>query len=148
MALVPEGFVVPTTLVTAEFRLEPLGPQHNDSDYAAWMGSIAHIKSTPGFADWDWPDESLTLDDNRRDLVEHAGDFDARTGFTYSVLDLDSGESIGCVYLYPSKREGYDVSARSWVTAQRADLDVPLWLAVSAWLAEDWPFEAPLYAPR
>jgi len=148
MTFVPESFVPPTELVTADFRLEPLGPQHNESDYAAWIGSVAHIQATPGFADWDWPDESLTLADNLRDLDEHARDFETRIGFTFTVLDLNTGASIGCVYLYPSKQDGYDVQVRSWVTEQRADLDVPLWQAVQDWLAAEWPFEAPYYAAR
>src|SRR5205085_4544368 len=29
---VPSGFVVPLALTTEQFRLEPLAPQHNDSD--------------------------------------------------------------------------------------------------------------------
>jgi len=29
---VPEGFTVPDGLTAAEFRLAPLGPQHNESD--------------------------------------------------------------------------------------------------------------------
>ena len=33
---VPSGFVVPLALTAEQFRLEPLGPQHNDSDYQAW----------------------------------------------------------------------------------------------------------------
>jgi hypothetical protein len=37
---------------------------------------------------------------------------------------------------------------RSRVRASRAELDVPLWQALSAWLAEAWPFERPDYAPR
>ena len=148
MAFVPESFVPPTELVTDAFRLEPLGPQHNESDYAAWIGSVAHIKATPGFADWDWPDESLTLADNLRDLDEHARDFETRVGFTFTVLDLETGASIGCVYVYPSKQDRYDVQVRSWVTAERAGLDVALWRAVSEWLAAEWPFEAPCYAAR
>jgi hypothetical protein len=31
---VPVGFDPPTSLVTEEFRLEPLGPQHNEADHA------------------------------------------------------------------------------------------------------------------
>jgi hypothetical protein len=34
---VPVGFDPPTSLVTDQFRLEPLGPQHNQADHAAWM---------------------------------------------------------------------------------------------------------------
>src|SRR2546428_5234993 len=32
-SFVPSGFVVPLAFATEQFRLEPLGPQHNDSDY-------------------------------------------------------------------------------------------------------------------
>jgi hypothetical protein len=34
------------------------------------------------------------------------------------------------------------------VRESRADLDVPLWRAVSAWLADEWPFERIAYAER
>jgi hypothetical protein len=46
---VPVGFEPPTSLTTDQFRLEPLGPRHNQADHAAWMSSIEHIRSTPGF---------------------------------------------------------------------------------------------------
>jgi hypothetical protein len=147
MPFVPESFAVPTALMTAEFRLEPLGPQHNDADFAAWTPSVAHIKATPGFADWRWPDESLTITDNLRDLVKHEQDFTDRIGFTYTVL-TEGGDVIGCVYLYPSRRPEFDVDVRSWVSSDHADLDEPLWRAVSAWIDTDWPFDAPAYASR
>ena len=51
---VPADFAVPDGLTTEEFRLEPLGPQHNARDYAAWSSSIEHILATPGF-DSRWP---------------------------------------------------------------------------------------------
>src|SRR6185437_2887024 len=82
---VPADFVVPDGLATDQFRLEPLGPQHNTRDYAAWSSSIEHILATPGF-DSGWPYE-MTLDDNRRDLERHAKDFADRVGFTYTVLE-------------------------------------------------------------
>lgn len=148
MAFVPDTFVVPTGLVAPGFRLEPLGPQHNEADYATWTSSIDHIKATPGFADWDWPDASLSIDDNLADLVEHQQDFAKRIGFTYTVLDPTDGDVIGCVYIYPARRSGFDVQVRSWVRRDHADLDEPLWRAVSDWLAADWPFETIDYAPR
>jgi hypothetical protein len=148
VSFVPDDFVAPPPLATAEFRLEPLGPEHNVSDYAAWTSSIDHINATPGFADWDWPDESLTIEDNLSDLVSHSQDFAKRIGFTYTVLDADDGHVIGCLYMYPAKRPGHDVSVRSWVTVARADLDEPLWRAVTAWIDTDWPFESPDYASR
>ena len=52
---VPTDFAPPTTLVREHFRLEPLGPQHNEADHTAWTSSIAHVRSTPGFPDGNWP---------------------------------------------------------------------------------------------
>ena len=142
---VPGDFVVPTQLATDRFRLEPLGPEHNERDHEAWMSSITHIRATPGFPDGTWPTE-MSAEHNLADLVRHAADFKARRGFTYSVLD--GTEVIGCVYIYPADDDKHDVEVKSWVRASRADLDVMLWEAVSSWLAEAWPFRRPLYAPR
>jgi RimJ/RimL family protein N-acetyltransferase len=146
-ALVPAGFVVPTALVADDFRLEPLGPPHNDSDYEAWSSSLEHIHATPGWETSSWPDDR-TIDDNLRDLKGHADDFEQRTGFTYTVLDPATGAVIGCVYIYPDKTGEHDARVSSWVRASRADLDVPLWRAVSGWLEDEWPFEGVAYAER
>jgi hypothetical protein len=149
---VPAGFDVPQGLRESEFILEPLGPQHNEADYAAWTASVDHIRATPGFADWTWPHE-MPIEQNLADLERHARDFAARTGFTYTVLDAIDGLVIGCVYIYPpsatgASEAGFDASVRSWVRAESAELDVPLWRAVTAWLARDWPFTHVAYAAR
>jgi hypothetical protein len=143
---VPSEFVVPLRLETPQFLLEPLGPQHNDADYAAWTSSMEHIHETPGWEESKWPRE-MTLDENRADLERHAADFESRTGFTYTVLS-PVGDVIGCVYIYPDKEEGVDARVLSWVRASEAELDAPLWSAVSAWIESDWPFERVEYAAR
>ena len=143
---VPGDFAVPRELVTGEFRLEPLGPQHNAGDYEAWTSSMEHIIATPGFAGWGWP-KPMTPDENLADLRRHAGHFVARAGFTYTVLAGD--RIVGCVYIYPTKDRAHGAAdVHSWVRADRADLDVPLYDAVRAWLAEAWPFTVVQYAPR
>jgi hypothetical protein len=146
--IVPDDFVVPLTLDGPGFRLEPLTVAHNVDDFAAWHESQAHIHATPGFAGRSWPVDDYTLERNEADCAEHQRDFAARIGFTYTVLDPDSGGVIGCLYLYPPKREGYDVDARSWVVADRADLDKPLYATVLDWIASDWPFTSVDYAAR
>lgn len=139
---VPVGFDPPTSLATDQFRLEPLGPQHNEADHAAWTSSIEHVRSTPGFVEGSWPPVGgMTLEENRTDLVRHADDFTRGTGFTFTVLDPADGDVIGCVYLYPSRSEESDVTVRSWVRADRASLDLPLADAVAGWLAVEWPWE-------
>ena len=130
--------------MTDDFRLEPLGPQHNESDLAAWSSSIEHVHGTPGYPDGGWPPaEGMSPEANLADLTRHAADFEARTGFTFTVLDPGSGDVIGCVYLYPTRSPEHDVQVQSWVAAGRAGLDEPLADAVAAWLAADWPWERP-----
>jgi RimJ/RimL family protein N-acetyltransferase len=143
-SFVPADFVAPRALETEQFRLEPLGPEHNESDLAAWSSSIEHIRATKGYPDGDWPPvDGMSLERNLADLVRHAADFAARKGFTFTVLDPGSGEVIGCVYLYPTSSPQQDVEAQSWVTASRAELDGPLADAVAAWLADEWPWQRP-----
>ena len=90
----------------------------------------------------------MSPEENAADLARHARDFADRAGFTYTVLDPATSDVIGCVYLYPPERGGYDADVRSWVRADRAELDKPLAELVSGWLARDWPFTNPDYAPR
>ena len=154
---VPADFVPPRGLVTAAFVLEPLGPRHNESDYAAWTSSIAHIQATPGFARRLVAARDDARRESRRSRDARARTSRKRSGFTYTVLDPDDGDVIGCLYIYPLRSDD-DGDARrpiagaasvlSWVRADRAELDVPLWRAVSAWLEADWPFEHIAYAPR
>jgi hypothetical protein len=152
---VPEDFAVPDGLMAGEFWLAPLGPQHNEADYAAWTASIDHIRATPGFSGSTWPHE-MSLADNLCDLERHAQDFAERRGFTYTVLSASTGDVIGCVYICPAHshepRGGAGgqrhASVRSWVRADHAALDPVLHDAVLAWLERDWPFDSIDYALR
>ena len=128
--------------------LEPLGPEHNERDYAAWTSSFEQIHSTPGWEKSSWPRE-MTLEENRGDLERHAKDFRERTGFTYTVLEREGGDVVGCVYIYPLPDDAeHDARVQSWVRASHAHLDEPLWRAASDWVASGWPFESVEYAPR
>jgi hypothetical protein len=148
-AFVPDDFAVPHGLSTPEFRLEPLGPRHNAADHDAWTSSIEHIRTTPGFPDGRWPPvPGMTLEENLGDLRRHADDFARRSGFTYTVLETGTDRVVGCVYVYPSRTGTGVADVRSWVRADRAELDRALHDAVAAWLERDWPFTAVEYAPR
>jgi len=145
MSFVPEDFEPPPGLRAAGLALEPLGPEHNERDYGAWSSSVDHIRASPGFAGRSWPRE-MTLADNLADLEGHARDFAERRGFTYTVLDPGTGDVVGCVYVYPAGDDAHDVEVRSWVRADRAELDGPLRRAVRDWLAAEWPFARVAYA--
>jgi len=144
---VPKDFEPPLGLIDAEFFLEPLGPEHNKRDYAAWTSSIGHIRATPGLEDWSWPHD-MTFEENLADLEMHARHFAGREGFTYAVLDPRTREVIGCVYIYPANDRVHDARIRSWVRASHAELDGRLRSIVSDWIASDaWVFTNVLYAP-
>ena len=132
---VPDDFVVPTEFEGPGFRLEPLGPVHNERDHRAWMSSIEHIRATPGM-EGGWP-SPMTIEENMSDLEGHDREFTDREAFAYSVL-----------YINPAEDEGHDAEVCSWVTASRAEMDRVVWRSVSEWLAEKWPFETVAYASR
>lgn len=145
---VPEEFSIPSGLSTGPFLLVRLGLEHNEGDLAAWSSSVEHIHATAGFEGHPWPDEPMTLERNARDLAGHVADWDARAGFTYSVLGVEDRSVIGCVYIYPPRDETSDAWVRSWVRASHAALDADLYRAVDGWLRDAWPFASAEYAAR
>lgn len=143
---VSQGFEPPLGLDSGGFRLEPLGPEHNERDYAAWSSSIEHILASPGYGPGStWPHE-MSLEESLADLERHARDFAERTGFTYTVL-AENDDVVGCVYIYPARDDVHDAQVQSWVRESRSELDAPLRRAVAEWLSVAWPFERPLYEP-
>ena len=138
---IPDDFEPPTSRITGRFRLEPLRPEHNTSDHAAWPSSIAHIRATPGYPDGSWPPlDGMSSETNLADLTRHRADFEARRGFTFTVLDPEARVVIGCVYIYPVRSSEHDVGVQSWVRADHAEDDRVLADTVADWLAADWPW--------
>ena len=142
-------FVVPPPPANDRFRLDPLGPQHNAADHAAWTSSIAHIRANPDFAGRSWPPVAgMSLEANLEDLRRHAEDFERRSGFTYTVLSVPGNDVIGCVYIYGSRQDPEVTDVRSWVRASHASLDTDLYRVVSDWVEREWPFGRVAYTPR
>lgn len=146
--IVPSDFTVPLELTTDRTVLRPLGPEHNEADHHAWTSNIAHIRSTPGFAPpRQWPEAGMTLERNLGDLIAHHQHFQDRVGFTYTVLDRnDEDVVLGCVYIYEDTTGEAEVDVRSWTVTPELDREV--WLAVSNWLTDDWPFASVRYEAR
>ncbi|MFE2722417.1 N-acetyltransferase [Kitasatospora sp. NPDC059327] len=146
--LVPADFAVPRALAAEGFRLEPLGERHNASDLAAWTSSVDHIHATPGWTGSWPPAEGMTPEQNLADLRRHAADFEHRRAFTYTVLESPGDAVVGCVYIHPDREDPATTRVSSWVRADRAELDAPLYRAVAAWLAADWPLRTVRHSPR
>jgi hypothetical protein len=143
--------LVPPPPRTDRLTLAPLRPEHHERDHAAWMSSIDHIRATPGFGDGTWGADTwpyeMAGEQNLADLEMHWGEFQRGEAFAYTVLDPSTDDVIGCVYIDPDEgplddeSERADAMVRSWVRVSHASLDEHLVATVSAWLADEWPFE-------
>jgi hypothetical protein len=145
VSLVQPDFTIPDRAELAGYRLEPLGPEHNEPDYAAWTSSVDHIRGLADFAGEGWPDPAMTLADNLGDLQRHRTHFTERRGFTYTVLD-GGGDVVGCLYVYPDKTTGTDAAVQSWLRADHAASEAAFRAAVDGWIEAAWPFRTWAYA--
>ena len=144
---VAKDFEVPEGLVTEDFRLRMLSINDVVKDFEAVMASKANLQTL--FPDSNWP-EGLTLEANLVDVGWHQKEFQRRTSFTYTVVSPDGGKVLGCVYIYPTRKLGYDADVTFW--ARESDQDEPadraLEDAVRAWVAAEWPFAKPAFPGR
>jgi hypothetical protein len=138
---------VPRTLATPQFTVRPLHINDAVKDYDAVMTSRDRLLGVFG-PDSTWPAEDLSLEQNIVDLGWHQKEFQRRSSFAYAVMSPDEERELGCVYLYPPSRPGFDVEVYVWVRADRDDLDEPVYTAVREWIAGDWPFERPVFPGR
>lgn len=134
-------FKVPERLETERFRLRMLTVNDVVKDYDAVMTSKDHIHDIWGPG---WP-EGLTLEQNLIDLGWHQKEFQRRKSFAYTVVALDESRVLGCVYIYPTRKEGYDAVVYLWARQSElaSGMETELADAVKAWLAADWPFKNP-----
>lgn len=146
---VEPDFAVPDSLVSTHFKLKPLSRKYAEMDYQAVMQSIDHLKGVFG-PQSEWPPKNLTLEDNQWDASLHENEFTKRKAFTYSVLSHKEDSVLGCVYIYPSSKKGYDAEIAMWVTTSRFNrgMDSILFLEVKKWVAARWPFKRIAYLGR
>ena len=146
---VPVDFEVPRLHQAAAFKLVPLGPDLAKQDFDAYMSSIEHLQKT-FTGNTNWPTDKVTMAEAVKDVEGEKARFDARKSFTYSVLSLDGSRELGCVYISPSRKQGYDAMVRVWVTKAQYDagFEGVLIPDVKRWLKEKWPFEKVAWPKR
>lgn len=146
---VPSDFSVPEKLETPEFRLRMLTVNDVVKDYDAVMTSVDHLRGVFG-PHSTWPRPDLTLEQDLIDLGWHQKEFQRRSSFAYTVMDPTESTCLGCVYIDPTTKRGYDAEVFLWVRKSEFDkgLDPKLLLAVKEWVAEKWPFKKVAYPGR
>jgi hypothetical protein len=139
--LVPDDFAVPTRLDADGFHLRMLTVNDLVKDYDAVMSSETRLRGSMN-PDSDWP-TGLTIEDDLIDLGWHQREFLQRRSFAYTVMSPDETVCLGCCYIYPSDKSGFEAKAFWWVrsSALADGLDERLGAAFRAWLQSRWPFK-------
>lgn len=137
---VPADFEIPEVLENERFRLRMLTVNDVVKDFEAVTTSTEHLQKV-----WEgeWP-EGLTLEQNLIDLGWHQKEFQRRRSFAYTVVSPDESRVLGCVYIYPTRKKGYDAEVYFWARQSELEsgLETELESALKRWLDNAWPFEA------
>ena len=149
---VPPEFKVPEVLETDKFRLRMLTIKDVEKDYDAVITSIDHLKGVFGERERNkkWPPKDLTLEQDLIDLGWHQKEFQNRSSFAYTVINLDETQCLGCVYIFPSNNPNFDAKIYMWVRKSEFEkgLDPILFKTVKKWIQEKWPFKKVAYPGR
>lgn len=149
MPFIPDYFEVPDGLAHGRFRLRHITIHDVVKDYDAVMSSRERLWGMFGEA-WGWPPEGMTLEEDLIDLAWHQKEAELRRAFNYAVMSLDDKRLLGCVYIDPPEKSGYDAEVCFWVRSNELDtgLEGILEETVRAWLSSSWPFRKVIYPGR
>lgn len=148
-AFVIAEFEPPEEIIGWDFKLVPLGPELVDIDYEAYMSSIEHLQNTFS-RNGGWPHEGITEEEAMQDMLNEQGRFERRESFAYAVLTMDGKREMGCVYIKPSSKPGYDAQVTLWVTQAEFDagFDSTLYEWSKYWVEQSWPFNSVAFPGR
>ena len=146
---VPHDFEIPEVLETDKFKLRMLTVNDVVKDYDAVMTSIDHLQGVFG-PNSKWPSEDLTFEQDLIDLGWHQKEFQRRSSFAYTVMNLNESQCVGCVYIVPTTKVGYDAAVYLWVRKSEYErgLDPLLFKSVKEWIKDKWQFEKVAFPGR
>lgn len=150
MDWLPEDFEHPLRVpVGVHHHLRPIRASDVELDMPAVMGSQQRLWSIFGKA-WGWPPATMTIEQDREDLLHHEREIAAHLSFNYALFDDAETELLGCVYIDPPEKVDADAEVSWWVRDEYLGTDVEDTLnqAVTGWLASSWPFTAVRYIGR
>ena len=145
---IPDEFTPSEEVGGWGFKLVPLGPDLVDIDFEAYMSSIEHLQTT--FSRGNWPHEGITDEEAMQDMLNEEGRFQRRESFAYAVLTPEGDRELGCVYVRPGSKPGYDAQVTLWVTKEQFDagFDETLYGWTKSWVEQSWPFSTVAYPGR
>ena len=148
MSFLPEDFEVPQLLETPSFRIRALTTHDVLKSYEAVMTNREHLWELFGEA-WGWPPEDLTLEQELIDLGGHQKEFQLHSSFDYAVMSPDEKRLLGCFYVDPPEKQGFDAEIYFWARTDLSnDYEGELSEAVREFVASKWPFGKVVYPGR
>lgn len=143
----PKDFEVPAGFETPDFRVRMLAISDVVKDYDAVMTSVERLQKVFS-PNGRWP-KGLSFEQDLIDLGWHHKEFQQRRSFAYTVMSLDEAVCLGCLYIEPTRLQGYDAEVHCWVRTSHAEaLDERLYQSLRDWIAARWPFKAVAYPGR
>ncbi len=153
----PDDARIPESLQTEEFLVRPLKATDVTLDYDAVISSRSELFLGSGST---WPREGFTIEENLEDLKGHEREFSERVAFTYTVMNPEETECLGCIYIDPLEAFFKEEDTKSgayladctayvtfWVRQSRLvdDLDKHLLQALIPWFQNQWAFSHVLF---
>ena len=142
------------------YIVRPLVPSDVVLDHEAVMSSrefLYHWEQDPPY-----PPEDFSVQDNLEDLEKMAGEHRDGSRYTYTVMNADETQALGCIYLLPNDDRMYrsaavtshdgtdlscvDATVMFWarVSTWRDGFERALLEAVLRWLRDDWSIDRPV----
>ncbi len=142
------------------FIVRPLVPSDVVLDHEAVMSSrefLYHWEQEPPY-----PPEDSSVADNLEDLNQMDAEHRDGTRYTYTVMNADETQVLGCIYLVPNVDRRYTtvkVKTHDGTDLMSVDSTIMFWVRVSSWeggfegvllkavlgwLREDWSVERPV----
>ena len=144
---IPREVTLPKGLEHERFHLRPITIHDVVKDYGAVMGHREYLWSLFGEA-WGWPPPALTLEEDLIDLAWHQKEHQLRSTFNFAAMAPDESRLLGCVYVDPPTKQGFDAEVFWWAVPDEAGLEEEVGRAATAWIEAEWPFELVAYPGR
>lgn len=116
------------------FIVRPLVPTDVVIDHEAVMSSrefLYHWEQEPPY-----PSEDFSIADNLEDLEKMDDEHRNGTRYTYTVMNADETQVLGCLYLLPNNDRMYasaQVTSHDGTDLSSCDATLGFWVRVSTW---------------
>ncbi len=116
------------------FIVRPLVPADVELDYEAVMSSrefLYHWEQDPPY-----PPENFSVADNLQDLEKMHEAHQDGSRYTYTVMNADETQTLGCLYFLPNDDRLYrtaEVTSHDGTDLASIDATLSFWVRVSTW---------------